>query len=85
MAKRNTAQATDNTELDGGVVTKRPTNELDALTFQDPLLRLAQQILGPFVVHRSECEGDPCTCGLIAALAEMQQREIVVRRYGVVE
>jgi hypothetical protein len=81
MAK--TKAAADPTELDGNVVTKRPTNELDALTFVDPLLRLVQQALGPFVVHRSTCEGEPCTCGLVAALTELQRREILVRRYGV--
>jgi hypothetical protein len=72
----------DGTEANGGVLTKRPTNELDQVRFQDPLMRVMQQELGPFIVHKPDCEGDPCTCGLTAALATLQQREMMIRRYG---
>lgn len=72
-------------ELNGDAPLARPANELDTLTFVDPLLRLVQQALGPFVVHRDECEGDPCTCGLVTTLVELQRREIIVRRYGVID
>lgn len=69
-------------EPDGNEATARPANELDRITFQDPLMRLVQQILGPFVTHRHDCEGEPCTCGLTPALDELQHREILVKRYG---
>lgn len=83
MAK--TTKTVTKDELDGNVALARPANELDRLSFVDPLLRLVQQALGPFVTHRDQCEGDPCTCGLLTALEDLQRREIIVRRYGVIE
>jgi hypothetical protein len=72
----------DGTELSGAVATKRPTNELDQVTFDHPLMQVVQQQIGPFVVHRPDCEGEPCTCGLTAAVQSLKTREMLVKRYG---
>jgi hypothetical protein len=83
MAKKH--PTSDGTEQTGGVITKRPENELDQLTFDTPLMQMMQQQLGPFIVHRQDCDGEPCTCGLVAAVQSLKQREMMIKRYGITE
>lgn len=63
------------------------SNGFSDLRFDSPLLSLVQQALGPFVAHKDGCEvsGGECTCGLAAAIANLQQREILFKRYGTVD
>lgn len=73
------------TEIENEPVLERPVNGLEQISFQDPLMRLVQQVIGPFVRHRQDCDGEPCGCGLVQAVSELQRREILVRRYGTVD
>jgi hypothetical protein len=56
-------------------------NVLDGIDLHDPMLQLVKQVLGPFIVHTGACETE-CCCGLSSAIAEIQRREILVKRYG---
>lgn len=63
----------------------KPANWLEGADLKDPLLRLASAVIGPFVAHKDGCDVEPCTCGLAAAISELQRREILVKRYGTVD
>lgn len=47
-----------------------------------PLLKLAQQLLGPFLAHAAACTAETCSCGLRTAVEDLQRRELLVVRYG---
>jgi len=67
------------------VTPARPINGLDQADLKDPLLQLVRAIIGPFVAHKALCDVEPCTCGLVSAIGELQRREILVKRYGTVD
>jgi hypothetical protein len=62
-----------------------PVNGLEDADLKDPLLQLVRTVIGPFVAHKPLCDVEPCTCGLTAAVGELQRREILVKRYGTVD
>lgn len=69
----------------GQAVAEVPSGFTD-LRFDSPLMTLVQQVLGPFVSHKADCAGSlECSCGLKTAIADLQQREILVKRYGTAE
>jgi len=63
--------------------TPERVDPLATVSFGTPLMEAFARAIAPFVDHQTECVGDPCTCGLSAALADLQRREQVIRRYGV--
>ena len=64
-------------------VSAEPAYVFSGVQFQSPILKLVQAVLGPFVAHQAECPGaDACVCGLKAALADLERREILIKRYG---
>jgi hypothetical protein len=55
------------------------------VTFTTPLLHAFAAALGRYLRHDVGCashSGSACSCGLMAAIAEVQRREQVLRRYG---
>lgn len=62
-----------------------PLDPFEGVTLRTPLLQLAKQALGPFLQHRTDCAGEACTCGLRAAIQDLERRENIVTRYGTIE
>jgi hypothetical protein len=61
------------------------TDVLSGIEFTTPMLRLAKNILGPFLRHGDACTADACACGLSQAVAELERREMITQRYGSVD
>jgi len=74
------------TQTSSGQALAEVPNGFTDLRFDSPLMTLVQQVLGRFVAHKSDCPGgEDCSCGLKTAIADLQQREILVKRYGTAE
>lgn len=66
------------------------TDVFDGVAFHSHIMRGMQIAIAPYLQHREGCDAivlgnDGCSCGLRKAVQDLQQREIVMIRYGTVE
>lgn len=59
-----------------------PPSVLEGVSFTAPVLRIVADTLGRYLRHDEGCPSEACTCGLVSAVAEIQRRELLFRRYG---
>lgn len=54
--------------------------------FTSPILQVVQRTLAPYVHHQAPCDGvTTCSCGLQAAIVDLERREMMAKRYGSAE